>query len=576
MHTSTEIPPRPLAPPARRANRIAVIETLSETGLTYDADVSQWSPDVDEEACVDDWSRTVASALLTGAQQTGFNLLWHYWHRDETAEDIAHALFPHAADAALILTPGDKHEPLITILRQMQVPFVLAFARRPEPDIPWVVCNNKQGIAEAVRHLVSLGHRRLGFLGGPQASSDIQERAQGFREAVADAGLTADPSLVVDSLLGEAPEDVMPAAFHLLRSSARPTALVCASDLIAIAAMEAAWQIGLSVPQDLALTGFDDLELAAHVFPRLTTIHQPVREIAATACYLAACAAVGERAPATGAWRVELPVALVIRESCGAKPASDQHPDLQTADQHARHKIELRMRQLTAINQEMSKILSVISHDLRSPLVTIQGFAATLERKHANALDENARTCLARIRASTDSLAQLLDELLAVSRSHNRPLNFSQVNIPELIDSVLGDLAAPISQANAQVIIAPDMPPVMADPVRLRQVFTNLIANALKYNGHQPHPEIRIGHAHRADEHEFFVQDNGIGIPPEHHERIFELFWRAPEHRADGAGIGLSVAKAIILRHGGRIWVESDQGAGATFRFTLPRKEHLI
>jgi len=561
---------------ARRTNRICVIETLSESGTTYESRIDQWSAD-EAEACVDDWSRAVAISFLTGAQQTGFDLVWHYWHRGETADDIAGALFPDGADAAIILTPTDRHEPLMMRLSEMGLPFVLAYARLPESPVPWVACDNKDGSVQAVRHLVKLGHQRLGFIGGPLSSPDLQERVQGYSESVKDAGLTFDDSLVVDCPLGEDPERVKPIALQLLRRPDRPTALVCGSDGIAVAVMEAAWESGLSVPDDLAVTGFDDSECATQVLPNLTTVRQPVKEIATTAFYLAACAAVGQEMPATGTWQVDLPVSLIVRDSCGAAASSHEDSDeAQGADareQAARYRTERHMRQLTAVNQEMRRLLSVISHDLRSPLVTIQGFAASLERKHSHVLDEKGRSYLTRIRASSENLAQLLEELLAVSRSHNRPLNLSRVSMVELVESVLSDLAEAISRTKARITVASDMPAVMADALRLRQVLANLVGNAVKHVGDQPRPEIWIGHNLRSREHEFFVRDNGPGIPAEHREAVFELFWRSPNAETKGAGVGLSVVKAVVLRHGGRVWVESEKGAGATFRFTLPRKE---
>ena len=104
----------------------------------------------------------------------------------------------------------------------------------------------------------------------------------------------------------------------------------------------------------------------------------------------------------------------------------------------------------------------------------------------------------------------------------------------------------------------------------------NLVSNALKYLGDQPRPEIRIGYTARLDEHEFFVQDNGIGIAPEDQKRIFQLFRRGPDLHTEGAGVGLSAVKGIVMRHGGRVWVESQKAQGAAFRFSLPRRNSEV
>lgn len=117
------------------------------------------------------------------------------------------------------------------------------------------------------------------------------------------------------------------------------------------------------------------------------------------------------------------------------------------------------------------------------------------------------------------------------------------------------------------------MPTVLADEMALYQVFLNLIGNALKYLGDQRAPLVSITHQLRPEEHEFAVQDNGVGIAPEHHDEVFQAFRRLGQVETEGAGIGLTTVKRIILRHGGRIWVDSQKGQGATFRFTLPRRE---
>jgi signal transduction histidine kinase len=170
-------------------------------------------------------------------------------------------------------------------------------------------------------------------------------------------------------------------------------------------------------------------------------------------------------------------------------------------------------------------------------------------------------------------MTHLIEDALSVSRSHKRPLNLTHFSTIDLVNCVLADLEGLIAKAKARIITDPKLPAVNADREALHRLFLNLISNALKYVGNRPQPEVRIGCTARPDDYEFFVQDNGIGIPQEYHQRIFQLFWRAPDANAPGAGVGLSTVKAVVLRHGGRIWVESQPGDGATFRFTIPRKE---
>jgi len=220
----------------------------------------------------------------------------------------------------------------------------------------------------------------------------------------------------------------------------------------------------------------------------------------------------------------------------------------------------------------MRELLSIASHDLRSPLVSILGFASGIESRYGHTLDEYVLTRLTRIRRNAEHMDGLITNLLDVSRSHNQPLNFESVPVSALVASVRRDLEVPISQAGARVEIRGELPTVIADATGLRQVFTNLLTNALRYRGHQPQPEIVIGCLDRPADYEFYVQDNGSGISPEHHEAIFRLFRRGPHAESEGAGIGLTTVRTTISRHGGRVWVESELGAGATFRFTLPRR----
>lgn len=235
-----------------------------------------------------------------------------------------------------------------------------------------------------------------------------------------------------------------------------------------------------------------------------------------------------------------------------------------------REEKEHLIAELESKNAELERFTYSVSHDLKSPLVTIKGYLGLLKEDmtdgDASAVDED----LTRISSAADKMAQLLDELLELSRVGRL------VNPPENVP--LGDLAAEavelvggrLGSRGVEVVIHPDLPTVHGDRSRLVEVLQNLVDNAAKYMGDQPHPLIEIGGRVHMGEAICYVKDNGSGIEPRYREKIFELFQQL-DQRADGSGVGLALVKRIVEVHGGRIWVESDgPTAGSTFWFALP------
>jgi signal transduction histidine kinase len=303
-------------------------------------------------------------------------------------------------------------------------------------------------------------------------------------------------------------------------------------------------------------------------------MHLPLVEIANQAIYLAACGVTGQP-PQTGSWQVELPATLVVRESCGAVPPlyPGEPEALTTTQRLGRKELAQNLHQLVETTAAMREMVSTASHDLRSPLVSIIGFADSIQSHYGNLLDERVRDRIERIRLNAEHMDGMISKLLNVSVSYSQPLNREKIHVRNIVSAVLRDLDQRLTHTNVHVVLPEELPTIFADGVALRQLFTNLIANAIKYMGKQPHPEIRIGYTESPEAHEFSVQDNGSGISPEHHGTIFQLFRRGPNVESEGYGIGLATARTIVLRHGGRIWVESREGEGATFKFVLPRHE---
>ncbi|MBN8655299.1 MAG: PAS domain S-box protein [Anaerolineae bacterium] len=224
---------------------------------------------------------------------------------------------------------------------------------------------------------------------------------------------------------------------------------------------------------------------------------------------------------------------------------------------------------LESKNTELERFTYTVSHDLKSPLVTINGFLGYLEQDAASGNMDRLKKDMQRIQDAVNKMQRLLNELLELSRI-GRMMNSPQVNsFNELIHEALEIVQGRLSGLNVRVDIQPNLPVISGDKPRLVEVLQNLLDNAAKYMGNQPNPCIEIGCQNKEDgKPVFFVRDNGMGIAPEYHERIFGLFNKL-DSTSEGTGIGLALVKRIIEVHGGKIWVESELGNGATFYFTL-------
>jgi len=226
--------------------------------------------------------------------------------------------------------------------------------------------------------------------------------------------------------------------------------------------------------------------------------------------------------------------------------------------------------QLEANNAELERFTYTVSHDLRNPLVTIKGFLGMLEKDLQDNRPDRIHTDFQRIANAADKMQALLSDLLELSRIGRIINPFEEIDLVKLTQEAIETLDARIRSTNAQVIIAPDLPVIFGDRIRLREVLENLIDNAAKYSEGQAQPVIEIGSKIQNGEKIIFVKDNGIGIEARYQSRIFALFEKL-NPTMEGTGIGLALVKRIIETHGGRIWVESEGlGKGATFCFTIP------
>ena len=244
-------------------------------------------------------------------------------------------------------------------------------------------------------------------------------------------------------------------------------------------------------------------------------------------------------------------------------------------DRHAREivrrteELSRYATELEHANDELKEFAYVASHDLTEPLRTIAGFVQLLKQRYEGQLDESADEFIGFIVDGTERMQALIEGLLSYSRTGRSELVAVRVDLNDTLNRAIGSLAAAISEADADIEIG-ELPVVGGDAVQLSRLFENLLSNAVKFCGEEK-PLIKIGAEMKGGAWLFFVSDNGIGIDERHHERIFNVFERL--HGAGeypGTGIGLSICKKVVERHGGRIWVEGTPGGGSTFRFVLP------
>lgn len=227
--------------------------------------------------------------------------------------------------------------------------------------------------------------------------------------------------------------------------------------------------------------------------------------------------------------------------------------------------------ELKKTNAELEAFTYSVSHDLRAPLRGIIGFTAILEEDYSSKLDDEAKRITSVIKNNTLKMGHLIDALLAFSRMGKQEIMKTQINTQKMVHEIVDEL---VQQNNRHVTIGWNihaLPPVSADTNTIRQVWINLISNAIKYSGHKKHPYIEINSESRDGQIVFFVKDNGVGFDQQYSHKLFKVFQRlhGPEE-FEGTGVGLALVEKIVSRHGGKVWAEGKADEGACFYFSLP------
>lgn len=234
-------------------------------------------------------------------------------------------------------------------------------------------------------------------------------------------------------------------------------------------------------------------------------------------------------------------------------------------------RVQQRTAELEQANRELESFSYSVSHDLRSPLRGITGYISMIEEDYGPQLDAEGKRMLGVVSSEARRMGRLVDDLLAFSRLSRLGMATTSVNLTELVRESFADVTRD-TKATIPCLDLQPLPETLGDPAMLRQVFINLLGNAVKFSRHQPAPVIEVGQASTPDGDACYVKDNGVGFDEQYVHKLFGVFQRLhSEAEFEGTGVGLALVQRIIHRHGGKIWAHSKLSEGATFFFTLPK-----
>jgi signal transduction histidine kinase len=245
--------------------------------------------------------------------------------------------------------------------------------------------------------------------------------------------------------------------------------------------------------------------------------------------------------------------------------------DIRKLNEELEQKVVARTAQLESANQELESFSYSVSHDLRTPLRAVNGYAKMLEEDYADLFDDEGRRKLAVVQNNAKKMGVLIDDLLAFSRLGRQEIKKSVVNMTALVENALAELRA--SQQFKAVVTINDLHPAIADTTLMAQVWVNLLSNAIKYSSNNKQPVIKIESEKKNDELIYSISDNGVGFDMKYGHKLFGVFQRLHSSKDfEGTGVGLALVHRIITKQGGKIWAKAEINKGATFYFSLPEK----
>ncbi|MCT7985531.1 response regulator [Laspinema sp. A4] len=261
-----------------------------------------------------------------------------------------------------------------------------------------------------------------------------------------------------------------------------------------------------------------------------------------------------------------------------AEKALQEQNELLKQEIERRQTIEIALQKanqdLARSNADLEEFAGIASHDLRSPLATINGYAQILQLRGKEQLDDKCNDFVDQILKLCNRTNLLIEELLSYARLNQAQEPFQLLKSDRLLQQALENLTTEIYQNKAEVTYDP-LPPIIGTESQFVQLFQNLIGNAIKYHGEES-PRIHLRAVHQDNCYLFSIQDNGIGIDEKYSEYIFQIFKRLHSHDYPGTGIGLATCRKIVERHGGSIWIKSQVGQGSTFYFTVPTEPRSV